>query len=134
MDSHRSKWIHQLSHLAIVVDDVAKARWFYETVLGCEVQVWRETQLLIHLGESLIVAKLSKDAVDATRQSGSLEKQVLDHFGFMAKSSSQVDAFAARLKEFGLEIVKGPYDRADGRAVYFRDPFGNLVEYLYYNP
>jgi catechol 2,3-dioxygenase-like lactoylglutathione lyase family enzyme len=134
VDPARSKWIRGLSHLALVVDDVERARWFFEDVLGCDVKVWRETQLLIHVGDDLIVAKLSKDAVDKSRQEGPLARQVLDHYGFMASSASQVDGLAARLLREGIEIVKGPYDRSDGRAVYFRDPFGNLVEYLWYKP
>ena len=125
-------YLSGIAHLALVVDDVAKARWFFEEVLGCEVELWRETQLLVHIGSDLLVAKLSKDAVDADRQAGPLGRQVLDHYGFMAATPELVDLLAARLAAHGLTIVKGPYDRSDGRAVYFRDPFGNLVEYLHY--
>ena len=132
--AHQSPWVRGIGHVALVVDDLAKAQWFFAEVLQADVQVWRESQLLIHLGPDLLVAKLSKDAVDSSRQSGELGRQVLDHYGFMADSPSQVDAFAARLQSFGLEIVKGPYSRSDGRSVYFRDPFGNMVEYLWYNP
>ncbi len=134
IDPQRSPFVSGLSHLALVVDDVERARWFFGEVLGCDVRLWRETQLLVHAGGDLIVAKLSKDAVDKDRQSGPLGRQVLDHYGFMAETPEQVDSLAARLMDHGLTIVKGPYDRSDGRAVYFRDPFGNLVEYLYYRP
>ena len=134
VDPYRSKWVSGLSHLALVVNDIARAHWFFAEVLGCDVRVWRETQLLVHVGESLLVAKLSKDAVDSGRQAGAFGQQVLDHYGFMASSPSQVDGLAARLRAHGLEIIKGPYDRSDGRAVYFRDPSGNLVEYLWYRP
>lgn len=131
----RSPWVRAIGHVALVVDDVEKAVWFFREVLEADVQIWRDTQLLIHLGDSLLVAKLAKDAVDTTRQQGQvLGRQVLDHYGFMADSPTQVDAFAVRLQHFGLEIVKGPYSRSDGRSLYFRDPFGNLVEYLWYNP
>lgn len=132
--SHRSPWVRGIGHLALVVDDIARARWYFGEVLGADVEVWRETQLLIHMGDDLLVAKLSKDAVDAERQKGALARQVLDHYGFMADSPTQVDALCARLTSFGFEIVKGPYSRSDGRSFYFRDPFGNLVEYLWYNP
>ncbi|MFZ9520503.1 MAG: VOC family protein [Silvanigrellaceae bacterium] len=132
--AHKSPFLRGLGHLALVVDDLEKAKWFYGEVLGADVEVWRGTQLLIHVGPDLIVAKLSSDAIDQERQSGPFGRQVLDHFGFMADSPSQVDALAKRLSESGLQIVKGPYDRSDGRSVYFRDPFGNLVEYLYYKP
>jgi catechol 2,3-dioxygenase-like lactoylglutathione lyase family enzyme len=130
----RSPWANELSHLALVVNDIEKAKWFFGELLGCPFEVWRETQLIVRLGPSLLVAKLSKDAIDVERQEGALQRQVLDHYGFRAQTSEQVDAFATLLLNHGLQIVKGPYDRADGRAVYFRDPFGNLVEYLFYAP
>ena len=132
--AHQSPWVRGIGHIALVVEDLEKAKWFFGEVLQADVQVWRETQLLIHVGTDLIVAKLSKDAVDTTRQQGEWGRQVLDHYGFMADSPSQVDSFAERLRKFGLHIEKGPYSRSDGRSVYFRDPFGNLVEYLWYNP
>ena len=133
-DAHKSGFLRGLGHLALVVDDLEKARWFFADVLCADVQVWRNTQLLIHVGPDFIVAKLASDAVDQSRQQGAFGKQVLDHYGFMADSPAQVDTLAQRIKDHGLEIVKGPYQRSDGRSVYFRDPFGNLVEYLYYTP
>ncbi len=133
-DAHKSGFLRGLGHLALVVDDLEKAHWFFADVLCADVQIWRGTQLLIHVGPDLIVAKLASDAVDQSRQQGLFGKQVLDHYGFMADSPGHVDALAQRIKDFGLEIVKGPYQRSDGRSVYFRDPFGNLVEYLYYSP
>jgi catechol 2,3-dioxygenase-like lactoylglutathione lyase family enzyme len=129
-----SPWAQEISHLALVVDDIAKAKWFFGDLLGCPYEVWRETQIIVRLGPCLLVAKLSKDAVDSARQRGEFGRQVMDHYGFRASSPEKVDAFALVLKSAGLEIVKGPYDRADGRAVYFRDPFGTLVEYLWYSP
>lgn len=132
--AHKSPFLRGLGHLALVVDDLDKARWFFGEVLGADVEAWRGTQLLIHVGPDLLVAKLASDAVDAGRQQGNFGRQVLDHYGFMADSPTQVDALAERIRSAGLTIEKGPYDRSDGRSVYFRDPFGNLVEYLYYKP
>lgn len=132
--AHKSSFLRGLGHLALVVDDLEKARWFFSDVLGADVEYWRGTQLLIHVGPDLLVAKLSSDAIDQKRQQGDIGRQVLDHYGFMADSPSQVDVLAERVRNAGLEIIKGPYDRSDGRSVYFRDPFGNLVEYLFYKP
>lgn len=130
----KSPWLKGIHHVALVVDDIEKAKWFFGVVLEADIEVWRETQILIHIGDDLLVAKLSKDAVDQERQKGEFGKQVLDHYGFFAKDAEQVTHFALRLQKYGITIVKGPYDRADGRSVYFRDPFGNLVEYLFYKP
>jgi len=35
------------------------------------------------------------------------------------------------LNKLNIKIVKGPYDRRDGRSVYFVDPCGLVGEYLY---
>ena len=125
-------WANHIGHLALVVDDIEKAKWYLEEVLNAPYTIFRETQLIAHFGQSLLVLKLSKDAVDKKKQVGHFEKQVLDHYGFCAESSAMVDQFYNHILKFNLEIIKPPYNREDGRAFYFRDPFGNLVEYLFF--
>ena len=126
-------WAKNIGHLALVVDNLEKAQWYLECVLNTPYSIFRKTQLIAHVGSSLLVLKLSQDAVDKSRQQGELCKQVLDHYGFCAQSKDGVDEFYRHILQFSLEIVKVPYDREDGRAFYFRDPFGNLVEYLWYH-
>ncbi|MGY3805124.1 VOC family protein [Pigmentibacter ruber] len=128
-----SQWIDNIGHLAIIIDDLEKGKWFFGEVLQTPYFMFRDTQIMIPLSNSILVAKLEKDAVDKTRQVGALEKQVLDHYGFQTQSAEKVDLFHAHLKKFAIEIVRAPYDRSDGRAFYFRDPFGNLVEYFWFN-
>lgn len=125
-------WADHIGHLAIVIDDIEKGKWFFGTVLQAPFFMFRQTQIMVEIGPSVLVAKLSEDAVDKTRQQGEFGRQVLDHYGFQAHSPEQVDSFFDRVQHFGLEIVKHPYDRIDGRAFYFRDPFGNMVEYFWY--
>lgn len=125
-------WASNIGHLALVVDDIEKAKWYLESVLNTPYSIFRQTQLIAYVGSSLLVLKLSQDAVDKMRQSGNFEKQVLDHYGFCAEKKEKVDEFYHHILKFSLEIVKPPYDREDGRAFYFRDPFGNLVEYLWF--
>ncbi len=131
--NNESPWFNNLGHLAIVIDDLEKGKWFFGEVLQAPYFMFRGEQIMVELQSSILVAKLSKDAVDKTRQEGVLSKQILDHYGFQAASASLVDLLYARIKSFALEVVKEPYDRSDGRAFYFRDPFGNLVEYFWYN-
>lgn len=128
-----SPWIKNLGHLAIVIDDLEKGKWFFGEILQVPFVMFKGEQIFIEFESSILVAKLAKDAVDRSRQEGILGKQVLDHYGFNAHSPQQVDSFFARISSFHLEIVREPYDRSDGRAFYFRDPFGNLVEYFWYN-
>lgn len=132
MDGIKCPWASEIGHLALVVDNLDKAKWYLESVLNAPYYVFRNTQLVAHFGQSLLVLKLSQDAVDKQRQEGNFEKQVLDHYGFCAQTKEMVDKFYEHICQFSFNIVKPPYDREDGRAFYFRDPFGNLVEYLWY--
>ena len=45
-----------------------------------------------------------------------------------------MDAWAEQLRDGGVALEKGPYDRSDGRSVYFRDPDGHLLEIFYLDP
>lgn len=130
-------WANCIGHLALVVSDIEKAKWFFKEVLQAPFYVFRETQLVIEIGDSLMVVKLRKDAVDpgvrAQSETQEAARAVMDHYGFCAHERALVDQFYERVRSHGLEVVKPPYDREDGRAFYFRDPFGNLVEYFYYN-
>ena len=38
------------------------------------------------------------------------------------------------MKAKGVPIDKGPYDRSDGRGIYFRDPDGYVLEIFYLDP
>jgi extradiol dioxygenase family protein len=128
-----SPWVKSIGHLAIVINDIEQGKWFFGEVLQASYFMYKGEQIMVELGSSIFVAKLSKDAVDKTRQNGVFGKQVLDHYGFQGETPEQVDSFFQRIKNFNLEIVRIPHDRSDGRAFYFRDPFGNLVEYFWYN-
>ncbi|KAB8037964.1 hypothetical protein GCL60_12390 [Silvanigrella paludirubra] len=128
-----SPWVKNIGHLAIVIDDLEKGKWFFGEVLGASFFMYKGEQIMVELDSSILVAKLSKDAVDKSRQNGEFGKQVLDHYGFQSETPELVDLFFERIKSFQLEIVREPHNRSDGRAFYFRDPFGNLVEYFWYN-
>ena len=131
--SSLSPWVKNIGHLAIVIDDLEKGKWFFGEVLGASFFMYKGEQIMVELDSSILVAKLSKDAVDKSRQNGEFGKQVLDHYGFQSETPELVDLFFERIKSFQLEIVREPHNRSDGRAFYFRDPFGNLVEYFWYN-
>ncbi len=128
-----SPWVKNIGHLAIVIDDIERGKWFFGEVLQANFYMYKGEQIMVEFGASIFVAKLSKDAIDKSRQLGAFGKQILDHYGFQADSRERVDAFFQRINSFHLEIVREPHDRSDGRAFYFRDPFGNLVEYFWYN-
>lgn len=131
--------IKGLNHLGLVVEDIHVARRFFTEVLGLKLILDRGELMFLLAGEDVIAVKTPKMAVSKPEHGGeSLDAknksgwQSLDHYGFYAASPEEVDAFAENLRRHNITILKGPYDRSDGRSVYFRDPCGNVGEYLYY--
>ena len=130
-----------LNHLGLVVEDIEVAKeWFVKT-LGFKVMEDRGELVFLLVGTDILAIKTPKMAVakpehgleserDMTTRSG---WQALDHYGFYAESPEQVDEFATMLKEKDIRILKGPYSRSDGRSVYFKDPCGNVGEYLFFD-
>ena len=132
--------INGLNHLALVVEDIELAKhWFIDT-LDCKLVEDRGEMFFFLCGKDILAVKTPAMSVSNPEYKGrseSLDKsgyQTLDHYGFYASSPAEVDAFADYIENQGAEIIKGPYERRDGRSVYFRDPIGLVGEYLYYNP
>ena len=90
------------------------------------------------MGSDILAVKTLNQAVSKPEYPQKIGKRdwsgfsALDHYGFYAESPSLVDKFCDRLKSLDIEILKGPYDRSDGRSLYFRDPMGLVGEYFYY--
>jgi catechol 2,3-dioxygenase-like lactoylglutathione lyase family enzyme len=129
-----------LNHLGLVVDDIAAARrWFVDT-LGLKVLEDRGELLFIMAGRDVLAVKTPAMAVAKPEHGGEATGssragyQSLDHYGFYASTPAEVDAFARHVETHGAKLLKGPYDRSDGRSVYFKDPLGLVGEFLYFNP
>ena len=129
-----------LNHLGLVVEDIDRAKEWFGAVLGMELAGDRGELVFFLAGEDILAVKTPRMAVakpEHGAESSSTSKagfQSLDHYGFFADSQAQVDEFAKHVAAHGAEILKGPYDRSDGRSVYFRDPLGLVGEYLFYEP
>lgn len=54
------------------------------------------------------------------------------HFGLSADSMQAVFDFQEHLKLKGVKIVKDAYERWDGGSLYFLDPNGYTLEYIYF--
>jgi catechol 2,3-dioxygenase-like lactoylglutathione lyase family enzyme len=133
--------ISGLNHLGLVVPDIAIAKAWFIDALGFKVLEDRGELLFLQVGNSkdILAIKTPRMAVNKPEHGGEGKiaeitqgLQHLDHYGFFAKSRAEVDDFAEFLKSHQVEILKGPYDRSDGRSVYFRDPLGLVGEYLYW--
>jgi catechol 2,3-dioxygenase-like lactoylglutathione lyase family enzyme len=120
-----------LDHCVIHVSDWEKSNAFYRDVMGAEViargQGWvyrfGKTQLNLH-GPGLIPVPVAKFPV----QPGNSD------LCFVWRGP--IDEAIAHLKQQNVEIELGPVDRygaqGAGTSVYFRDPDGSLLEFIFY--
>jgi len=114
-----------LHHITIRVNDIAKAEYFYGTVLGFEpVRKMGQSMATYRIGkrDSLVLVEAE------TAYDQSSRDYRVDHFGFMVNSAEEVDDMAAYLITHEINIVVGPVNRKTGRFVFFTDPDGNMIE------
>lgn len=115
-----------IQHLNLRVADLARARDFYEKVLGFATAFAKGDTVWLDAGGDLL--GLSQAAESSASRHGA------EHFGFIVAARDDVDRWVAQLAGHGVSPEKGPYDRSDGRSVYFRDPDGHLVEIFWLDP
>jgi len=138
----KKQFIKGLNHLGLVVEDISIAKsWFIDT-LHLELIEDRGEIVFLHAGKDIIAIKTPAMAVAKPEHGGESDYlksgskagwQALDHYGFYAESPEAVDEFSTYIVENGAKILKGPYNRSDGRSVYFRDPCGLVGEFLYFS-
>ena len=123
-------------HLAIAVDDIAAARAFYGSVLGCRegrsAPTWVDFdlfghQLVVHLHSNLHNgARGHANAVDG-------HEVPVPHFGVVL-DWARWETLAARLRARGITFGIEPHVRFKGQVgeqatMFLRDPAGNALEF-----
>ena len=128
--------VRGIDHVAIPVADVEQTLAFYERVLGAELQyaaAWRAGKLPVAIlqvgGNRLSVHDAAKPASPhaATPLPGSQD--------LCFRWEGPLEDAQRLLESQGVAIVEGPVPRpaadgAVGASIYFRDPDGNLLEFL----
>jgi catechol 2,3-dioxygenase-like lactoylglutathione lyase family enzyme len=111
---------------ALYVDDVPRAVAFYETVLGFETIAVDERLTAMSVGgrQVLLVCKRGASANLADVPHDATGQQ---HIAFSA-ADSDMDAWAARLREHGVAINRDRRWERGGRSLYFHDPEGHTLE------
>ena len=121
-----------LGELALRVTDLAAMRAFYRDVVGLE--EWRE-------GDGFVFFKVAEGVeghpqalvlFDRGREL-SVEASTLDHFAFVI-GLDEYDGRRRRLEELGLEPTAKEFPGFGWRALFVRDPDGNAVEFVCYDP
>jgi extradiol dioxygenase family protein len=123
-------------HLAFPVDDLAAARFFYGTVLGCpegrSSDKWIDFNLFGH--------QIVTHQVEGWRGRDRSGENAVDghdvpvpHFGVVL-TPEDWNALADRLRSHGVTFVIEPHTRFKGEAgeqstMFFHDPAGNALEF-----
>ncbi len=119
-----------LRHVALNVRDLQKSLEFYSSVLGLKLE-WMpdaENAYLTSGHDNLALHKLPEGAQLA-------ETQIVHHIGFVVRHPDDVDRWAERLRNAGVNLAAEPKTHRDGaRSVYFNDPDGLLIQLIYHPP
>ena len=115
-----------LHHAALTVTDVERSARWYHDVLGME-EVFSEegeTRRAVILripGTGPVVAVVQH--LGAEHPGFDPRRNGLDHLAFTVADRLDMDAWAARLSEHGVDY-DGPFDVAPGAILNFKDPDG----------
>ena len=123
-------------HIAFPVDDLAAARQFYGSVLGCPEGRSAETWIDFDLYGHQIVAHLKprSEAEEKPHHNPVDGHDVpVPHFGVVLEMAAW-EKLAARLQEAGVSFVIEPYIRFKGETgeqatMFLLDPAGNALEF-----
>lgn len=121
-------------HLAIPVDDVAKARVFYTQTLGFEEgrssDHWVDYNFF---GHQLVIHYKPKEEAEIYTNPVDGKDVPVPHFGVVL-DWEQFWEFADVLKAASIEFIIPPYIRFEGEVgeqatLFFKDPCGNALEF-----
>lgn len=105
--------VYGINHLAIEVDDIAKAVAFYEDVFALEKMDEGEGDAFFKIGEHQFLAIFEVEKLQPDRAR---------HFGLIVRDGAQLEEVRVKLtKKYGLKLIEG--FRCD-----FHDPFGNRIQ------
>jgi extradiol dioxygenase family protein len=121
-------------HLAIPVDDLAKARAFYGDVLkleeGRSADAWVDWNFY---GHQVVTHVVPGAHADSGHNPVDGHEVPVPHFGLILPIP-EFHVLADRLRAAGTEFVIEPYLRFEGEpgeqwTMFFRDPAGNALEF-----
>jgi extradiol dioxygenase family protein len=120
-------------HLAFPVNDLAEARYFYGTVLGCPEGRSSDEWVDFDFHGHQIVAHLSPETVQARSNRVDGNDVPVRHFGLVL-SMDAWQKISQRLKIAGAKFIIEPRVRFAGQAgeqatLFVLDPSGNTLEF-----
>lgn len=130
-------FIKGIGHFGLSVADLDASIHFYTEVLGLEMGERREKDAFFRVGEGDVLALIQYPGGAERFDAGMRPKnrgKAFTHFGLKAESLESVFEFQKHLKACGVDIVKEAYERWDGASLYFLDPNGYTLEFIYFAP
>jgi uncharacterized protein len=120
-----------LFHLAIPINDIAKAKAFYRDGLGCGIGRESAQAIILNFYGHQVVAHVTNEPL--TPQKGIYPR----HFGLIFPVESDWEALVERAQEKQLSFYQQPKLRFAGqliehRTCFLEDPFYNLLEFKFY--
>jgi len=110
--------------ISIYVPDIVKAMDFYTTVLGFKVDQKYGSKIV-----SLVNGELP--FILEEKEQGTCDPSTKPAGVVLALKTEDIDRTVKALKEHGVAfIIDEPTDCPVGKFISFRDPFGNVLEYL----
>jgi catechol 2,3-dioxygenase-like lactoylglutathione lyase family enzyme len=105
--------VYGCNHVAIEVDDLAKAQVFYQDVFNLKLNSSGEGHAFFQLGNHQFLAMRK---VDHLRSPGGW------HFGLIVRDEEQLGNVRDKItRKYGVELI-------EGFRCSFRDPFGNRID------
>ncbi len=130
-------FIKGICHFGLSVADLDESVTFYTEVLGLQLSERREKDAFFPVGGHDVMALIQYpgggERFDAEMRPKNWGK-AFTHFGLAAGSAAEVFEFQEHLKAHGVKIVKEAYERWDGASLYFLDPNGYTLEYIFFDP
>ena len=130
-------FIKGICHFGLSVSDLDESIRFYTEVLGLKMTERREQDAFFQVGDDDVMALIQypggAERFDAEMRPKNWGK-AFTHFGLTAESVASVFEFQDYLKKSGVKVVKEAYERWDGASLYFLDPNGYTLEFIYFDP
>lgn len=117
-----------MRHIALKVRDVARAKKFYQELLGMDV-VWEPDAQNVYLSSG--ADNIALHEISGEFAATAIEKQ-LDHLGFVVETIERVKELESEFIARGVTIVHPFKLHRDGSASFYcADPDGIVIQLLY---
>jgi catechol-2,3-dioxygenase len=126
--------IKGLAEIVLWVHDLAKARQFYEGVLGLEVMSDRQNPVFLRAGDPAVGVPQMVVLVQLPTDAGAFQRPRTLHHLALEVAPEDFDAEKARLESLGFQLRSGQHPVVPSRTMYLDDPEGNEVELICASP